>query len=61
MTRDFIEALLRTALQMIGMFLAARYGVGEEDWLQITGGVMAAFGVTWMLWARWGTKKVPTR
>jgi len=59
MTRDFIEAIIRTALQMIGMFLASRGYVAESDWMAISGGLMATFGVIWMLVARWNTRKVP--
>jgi hypothetical protein len=58
MTPDFIIALVRTALQMIGAGLAAKGYVGEDDWTAISGGLIASISVGWMLWARWNTKKV---
>ena len=58
MTPDFVIAILRTALQMLGAAMVAKgYGT-EDDWMQISGGVVAAVSLGWMLWARWNTKKV---
>lgn len=59
MTRDFIEALLRTFMQMLGVFIMARFGISEEMWLGITGAVLSIAGLAWMMVARWNTEKVP--
>lgn len=58
MTRDFMEALLRTFMQMLGVFIMARFGVSEELWLGITGAVLSFGGLAWMMYARWNTEKV---
>lgn len=58
MTTDFLAAILRTLLQMVGAG-AVSYGIGtNEQWTAIIGGVVAAVSVGHMLWARWNTVKV---
>ncbi len=58
MTRDLIEAIVRTLLQMAGSYLIGKGLVSEDSWIQISGGAVAGVGVIWMLWARWNTRKV---
>lgn len=61
MTTDFLAAILRTLLQMLGI-AAMSWGIGtEEQWTAIIGGVVAAVSVAHMVWARWGTTKVPAK
>ena len=59
MTPDFIIALVRTALQMIGAAMITQGFGTQDDWTAITGGTVAAVSLGWMLWARWNTRKVP--
>ena len=59
MTKEFIVSVLRTILQMIGAALISQGLVPEEDWIQISGGIIAALSVYWMIRARWNTRKVP--
>lgn len=58
MNHDFVIALLRTTLQMAGASLAAKGVVSDEQWVAISGGVLAAASVLWMLWARYNTRVV---
>ena len=58
MNQDYVMALVRTLMQMVGSSVtAAGYATGDQ-WTTITGGVVALAGVLWMLIARWNTKVV---
>ncbi len=60
MNQDYVMALVRTLMQMLGSSVtAAGYATGDQ-WTTITGGVVALAGVLWMLIARWNTKVVAT-
>lgn len=58
MNQDFVIAMLRTALQMAGASLAASGYVSADQWTAITGGLLAAVSVGWMLVARYNTRVV---
>ena len=58
MNQDFVVAMLRTALQMAGASLAASGYVNADQWTAITGGLLAAVSVRWMLVARYNTRIV---
>jgi len=61
MTPDFLIAILRTALQMLGAYLMGRGIVDEGSWESISGGLLSGASVLWMLYARWNTRKVAVR
>jgi membrane protein YdbS with pleckstrin-like domain len=61
MTTDLLVAILRTLLQMLGA-AAMSYGIGtQEQWTAVAGGAVALTAVVHMIWARWGTAKVPVK
>lgn len=61
MTPDLWAAIIRTAMQMLGVFAMAN-GLGDESsWESIVGGTVAAAGVAHMIYARWNTEKVKVK
>lgn len=58
MNQDFVIAMLRTAMQMAGASLTAGGYVNGDQWTAITGGVLAAVSVGWMLFARYNTRVI---
>jgi hypothetical protein len=60
MNQDYAIALLRTLLQMAGAAITANGLATGEQWSAISGGVLAAASVIWMVWARYNTKVVAT-
>jgi hypothetical protein len=50
MDKDMFERLFRTALQVIGAAVAARY-VGEENWAAISGALLTLGTTGWTVYA----------
>lgn len=59
MNDEVVVSTFRTFLQMLGGVLVTKGVLSDQDWTLYTGLIMAAGSLGWMLWARWGTKKVP--
>lgn len=59
MNTEVAARLLRTALQMLGVYLAATGKISEGDWTAISGAIMALATTGYTIWTSWGTVKVP--
>lgn len=59
MNNELMVTSFRTFLQMLGMVLTTKGILTETDWNMYVGVVMSGGALAWMLYARWGTIKVP--
>jgi len=59
MNSEVVARLLRTALQMLGVYLAATGKISEGEWTAVSGAVMALATTGYTIWTSWNTRKVP--